>query len=156
VPISTDCSMQACAPQVPSGAPPMLDKSVITPEGPYLLAPHHALVMDLVDANNPGAPIGADPIHPTPESASDPATSMLSDPMHQPASIVRAVSPAAGVSPPGACLEGDSRGSSVSFCCASFFTSHTIGSNTTGSGDFGAFREFFLPSTTKGSDTSTK
>jgi hypothetical protein len=104
----TDCPMQACALQVPSGAPPMLDRSVITPDGSYLLAPCQALVVDLVGAENSGASIGTDLIHLAPESASNTMMSIISDPTHQPVSVVRALSPAAGVSPPGTHLEGDS------------------------------------------------
>jgi hypothetical protein len=104
----TDCPMQACALQVPSGAPPMLDRSVITLDGSYLLAPRQALVMDLVGVENPGALIGIDLIHLAPESALNTMISIISDPAHQPVSVVRALSPVVGVSPPGTHLEGDS------------------------------------------------
>jgi hypothetical protein len=95
VPTSTDYSMQTCALQVPSGAPPMLDRSVIIPDGPYLLAPNQASVSYLVGAENPGAPIGADLIHLAPESALDRVASVISDSVPQPETTVRAISPEA-------------------------------------------------------------
>jgi hypothetical protein len=108
--MSTDSSMQACALQVSSGA---LDKSIITPHGPYLLLPHHDSVVDLVSIENLGAPIEVVPIHSTQESALDLMAAVISDPVHQPRSAMRVVSPAAGVSSPGAHLKDDSHRLSV-------------------------------------------